>query len=81
MSASDRHNAISRDVLFRIFEPVRAGGATSEVMVILESVVAGVLTACAVLDDRDAQQRDSMLMALEDRVRGRLADLPIKRRA
>jgi hypothetical protein len=73
-AASERHNAISRDVLLRV------GGTTSEVMVILESVVAGVLTACAVLDDHDAQQRDSMLMALEDGVRGRLADIPIKRR-
>ena len=78
MSASDRHNEISRDLLMRIVKPViDAGGSTSEVMVLLESVVAGVLTACAKIDGHDAGQRDSMLMALESGVRGRLMQLPV----
>jgi hypothetical protein len=66
MDASKRHNDISRDLLTRIVKPViEADGTTSEIMVILESVVAGVLTACAALDGHDAAQRDSMLTALE----------------
>lgn len=78
MEASKRHNEISRDLLFRIVRPViDAGGTTSEVMVVLESVVAGVLTACAKLDGHNTSQRDSMLMALEDGVRNRLASIPI----
>jgi hypothetical protein len=77
MDASKRHNEISRDLLMRIVKPVtEAGGGTSEIMVILESVVAGVLTACAKIDNHDASQRDSMLMALEDGVRNRLAQIP-----
>jgi hypothetical protein len=56
---------------------IEAGGTTGEVMVILESVVAGVLTACAELDGHNAEQRDSMLMVLESRVRGRLATIPV----
>lgn len=78
MDAAHRHNEISRDLLTRIVKPViDAGGSTSEVMVILESVVAGVLTACAKLDGHNASQRDSMLMGLEDGVRGRLATMPL----
>jgi len=78
--ASKRHNEISRDLLFRIVKPViDAGGTTSEVMVILESVVAGVLTACAKIDGRDEAHRDGMLMALESRVRERLLTIPLQR--
>lgn len=78
MDASKRHSEISRDLLFRIVKPViDAGGTTSEVMAILESVVAGVLTACAKIDGHNAQQRDSMLMALEERVRLRLLEIRV----
>lgn len=74
-----RHNEISRDLLMRIVKPViDAGGTTSEVMVILESVVAGVLTACARIDGHNASQRDSMLMGLEDGVRKRLSEIPVQ---
>jgi hypothetical protein len=78
--ASKRHNEISRDLLMRIVKPViEAGGTTSEVMVILESVVAGVLTACAEIDARDEAHRDGMLMALESGVRQRLEVIPLGR--
>lgn len=77
--AAKRHNDISRDLLMRIVKPVlEAGGGTSDVMVILESVVAGVLTACAEIDGKDTKHRDGMLMALEDGVRGRLETIPVK---
>jgi len=79
MEASKRHNDISRDMLMRIVQPVvDAGGGASEILVILESVAAGVLTACAKIDRHDAAQRDSMLMALEDGVRRRLSSMPLK---
>jgi hypothetical protein len=78
--AARRHNDISRDLLMRIVKPViEAGGTTGEVMVILESVVAGVLTACAEIDGHSAEQRDGMLMALEARVRARLETIPVGR--
>lgn len=76
--ASNRHNELSRDLLMRIVKPViDNGGTTSELMVILESVVAGVLTACAKIDGTNAAHRDGMLMGLEDGVRNRLEKLPI----
>jgi hypothetical protein len=36
-----------------------------------------VLTACAKIDGHNAQQRDSMLMALEERVRLRLLEIRV----
>jgi hypothetical protein len=49
-------------------------------MVLLESVVAGTLTACAAIDGKSARHRDGMLMGLEAGVRQRLDTIPITRR-
>jgi len=78
MTPAQLHNATSREAMNSIMTPLINGYATtSEVLVILESVVAGVLTACAATNNHDAAQRDTMLMAIEDGVRRRLAFMPI----
>lgn len=72
------HNRIAGGIVKQIVTPpIEAGGETSDVLVVLESVVAGVIMACGKIDGWDARGRDSMLMALEDGVRNRLVEMAV----
>lgn len=76
---SELHNRIAVEVVKQIVKPpIEAGGKTSDVLVILESVVAGVITACGKIDGWDANGRDSMLMVLEGGVRNRLVEMAVR---
>lgn len=79
-AASERHNKVAGEALRLIVKPaLEAGDGTSGVLAILESVVAGVLTACARVDQWDERKRDAFLIALEDGVRKRLETIPAGR--
>lgn len=80
-SQSDLHNRLAGLIVGEIVRPViESGGATSNVLVLLESVVAGVLIACAELDGLSPAGRDALLMALEAAVRDRLAEIEARKR-
>lgn len=63
---TDSHNALAGEIVTRIVKStIDAGGNTSSVMVLLESVVTGVLMACGHIDKWSPVHRDQMLIALE----------------
>ena len=75
MSKSSKlHNELARKALYGIVAPIQeAGGSTAEIMVVLESTVAGVLLACERINESTPCQTDSMLMGLEEGVRNRIS--------
>lgn len=76
---TDIHNKIAGEIVKSIVRPpIEAGGKTSDVLVLLESVVVGVIMACGKIDGWDVHGRDTMLMTLEDSVRNRLIEMAVK---
>lgn len=68
--ATALHNEIAPEIVRRIVSPViEAGGSHADILVIAESVIAGVVVFCA---KNDGVSRDLVFDALVDRVRGRL---------
>lgn len=76
---SDLHNRLAGTIVAQIVKPpLEAGGQTSDVLVLLESVVAGVMMACAKLNGWSPAGRDAMLMTLESGVRERLVEMEVR---
>lgn len=76
---SDIHNRLAGQIVAQIVKPpLEAGGHVSDVLVLLESVVAGVMMACARVDGWNPAGRDAMLMTLETGVRDRLVEMEVR---
>lgn len=69
----DLHNKLAGEIVRRIVTPIiESGGARTDILILTESVVTGVIEFCA---RHDEVSRKVVLDALTEGVRGRLEDI------
>ena len=72
--ATDLHNKLAGKIVRSIVEPIlEQGGQRTAILVLAESVMAGVVYFCA---KNDGVSREMVFDALVEGVRGRLAEMP-----
>ncbi len=73
---NERHNEMARKALFGIVRPIAdEGGGTSEIMVVLESAVAGVVLSMRSQASKTPAVTDGMPMGPEEGARNRIAKI------
>ena len=79
IAAAERHNRLAKQIVSEIvYEPICAGGSMSDVMMLCESVLVGVLLECFKLGD-DVKMLDLIVGRVNERLaKARLEDLETK---
>jgi len=77
--AADTHNRLAKQIVAQIVnEPIAAGGTLSDVMLLCESVLVGVMIGCFRLGS-DVKALDSIVARVKERLaKVRLEDLETK---
>jgi hypothetical protein len=76
IAATERHNRLTKQIVLEmVYAPLSNGGTMSDVMILFESVLVGVLLECFKLGD-DVKMLDLMVGRVKERLaKARLEDL------
>jgi hypothetical protein len=79
IAAAERHNRLTKQIVLEmVYAPLSNGGTMSDVMILFESVLVGVLLECFKLGD-DVKMLDLMVGRVKERLaKARLEDLETK---
>jgi hypothetical protein len=79
IAATERHNRLTKQIVLEmVYAPLSNGGTMSDVMILFESVLVGVLLECFKLGD-DVKMLDLMVGRVKERLaKARLEDLETK---
>ena len=78
-AATELHNRLAKEIIAKLLEePIAAGGTLSDVMMICESVIVGVMLGCFQLGS-DVKMLDIIVDRVKERLaKARLSDIEIK---